>query len=70
MTKAQFLDRIKHAPDNALIVVPSPDHGYRVAKPDVTSALSDNGKNFTEDFGENLTPESEFGKRIPVIVIA
>lgn len=70
MTKAQFLKVIAEAPDNALVIVPSSDHSYRQAQPEVTTVLMDGEGHFTEDFDEDLTPESEYGKRIPCIVIA
>lgn len=70
MTKKQFLHLLKDAPGDALILVPdSGDRCYRAASPDVTTVLF-NGEAFTEDLGEDLTPESQFGKRIPVIIIA
>ena len=69
MTKKELIERIKDAPDDALILGPDHDHNYRGITPDVTTALQD-GNHFTEDFGEDLTPESEHGKRVPVIVFA
>jgi len=68
LTKLQFLAEVSKMPDNALIVVPSSDHSYREAHIEESTALFD-GKGFTEDYGEDVTPEAEYGKRIPVIVV-
>lgn len=69
LTKAELLRKIESAPDGALIVVPADDHSYREAHVEESTALFD-GHGFSEDYGEDLTPEKEHGKRIPVIVIA
>lgn len=70
MTKREFLKAIESAPDNALVIVPAHDHSYRQARPEVSTVLVDGAGHFTEDYGEELTPESEHGKRVPAIVIA
>lgn len=57
------------APADAIIVIPSMDHVYKTATAEVTTALHD-GEDFSEDFGEDLTPESHYGKRVNVVLIA
>jgi hypothetical protein len=60
---------IAKAPDNAAVVIASDDHGYSFARPELTTAMHD-GSEMSEDFGEDMTPEGEYGKRIPVLLIA
>jgi hypothetical protein len=73
MTKSAFLKSIEEAPDNALVLTADcercRDGDYHQARPEVTTILVDSAGAFTEDLGEDLTPESEHGKRIPCIVI-
>lgn len=57
------------APEDALVIIPSGQHEYKPATAEVTTALYD-GQCFSEDFGEYVTPQSEYGKRINVVLIA
>lgn len=69
MTVKELIGLLEQVEDKtATILVPSEDHSYREASADVTVALV-KGKNWTEDYGEKLTPAKEFGKRRPVVVI-
>jgi hypothetical protein len=74
MNVAQLKKLLAEAPDNALIVIPGSDHSYRLATPEVTTALHDGetGQHMTmtEDFGEEITPESQCGHRINVVLFA
>lgn len=60
--------------DDAFLVVSAPDHEYV----EVTRVCSTTGllakrrrgpRRFTEDYGEETTPEAEWGKRTKVVVI-
>lgn len=66
---ADLLAVLLTAPKDALIVIPGGEHDYKTATAEVTTALHD-GSDMSEDFGEDLTPESEHGKRINVVLIA
>ena len=68
MTKQQLLRLIEQLPDNTPILVPAYDHGYREPHAEVTTALRQGGI-WTEDWGEESTPEAEYGKREVVVVI-
>lgn len=55
--------------DDALIVLPSADHTYRKAQAQRTTALVD-PMVISEDLGEDITPEAEYGQRVEVLVIS
>ena len=59
---------IANAPDDALVLVPTCDHSYRVADIVLGTALRDKHE-WTEDFGEESTPEAEYGKRHPALIV-
>jgi len=69
-TVKQLRELIAKAPDNAVVVTSAFDRGYTFARPELTTALHTGGDGMAEDFGEDTTPESEYGKRIPVLLIA
>ncbi len=68
MTLGQFLKRYANHDPNTVLVTPGSDHSYDEACVSVTTALND-GHAWTEDYGEDQTPESEYGRRRNVIVI-
>jgi hypothetical protein len=68
-TVAQLRKLIAKAPANAIVVITGSDHSYAFGHPEMTTAMHD-GSEMSEDFGEDLTPEGECGKRIPVLLIA
>lgn len=68
MKAKQLKKLLELIPDDAPILVSDDDHGYRKADADPTTALFD-GYQYAEDHGEELTPEADYGKRIPVVVI-
>jgi hypothetical protein len=70
MTLGQFLDKAKDFPREAILVTPGSDHSYRLAEADSTTALQEGRNEYTEDFGEEDTPEAEYSKRVPVIVFS
>jgi len=57
------------APDDAIVMVPAHDHAYRLADAEVTTALQENRYSWTEDHGEEMTPEAEYGRRIPIVLV-
>jgi hypothetical protein len=75
VTAGDLKKLLSEVPDDALVAVPAPDHEYRAAHAEHTTALkqafpSNRGYWLTEDHGEELTPEKSFGKRIPVLVFS
>ena len=60
---------IENAPDDAVVVVSGHDHGYRECSCMMTTALKEDRYSWTEDFGEEKTPEAEYGKRLPVLLV-
>ncbi len=69
-TLGALREATKHLPDTAIVLVPSRDHEYRPVAAEVATALFDQDSfTFTEDHGEDLTPEAEYGKRIEVVII-
>lgn len=68
MTLGQFLKRYQNHDPNTVLVTPGSDHSYEEACISATTALWDHGA-WTEDYGEDQTPEAEYGERRNVIVI-
>ena len=65
----QLRELLAKLPDEAEVVVPSQDHEYRRAHAiNKTTALF-RGSTTTEDYGEETTPEKEYGKRQIVLVV-
>ena len=62
----QLLTRL---PDDAVIVCPSSDHNYRVATISSDTALKDKHGDWTEDYGEEVTPQKQYGKRLQVLIV-
>lgn len=60
---------IEGVPDDACVVVPAPDHSYREAHCQLTTGLRAGRSEWTEDHGELVTPEAEYGKRLPILLI-
>ncbi len=60
---------LKQAPDDATVVVRAYDHGYIEASFMTGTGLLQDGQ-WTEDFGEEKTPECEYGKRLPILLVA
>ena len=58
-------------PDGAVLLCPASDHEYQPASVDVTTALHDAEHHcWTEDHGEDVTSEAEYGKRKPAVVFS
>ena len=60
---------IADAPDSMPVLIPASDHAYGPASAERTTALKERGGTWTEDHGEDLTPEKTYGKRTNVLVI-
>lgn len=60
---------LETAPDDAPVMVPEQDHGYREAHCQLTTGLMAGRNQWTEDYGEETTPEAEYGKRLPILLV-
>lgn len=69
MTVKELKVLMANVPDEAVIVMPAYDHNYRVPRVFESSALfcSESGI-WSQDYGDDVMPEEEFGKRVPVLV--
>lgn len=58
--------------DEAVVIISSGDHNYRFAYAKISTALEENYNygEYTEDHGETYTPEAEYGKRVPAVIIS
>ena len=61
---------IATAPEDAVLVVPAPDHSMRPAMAGIGTVLFDRKSYlWTQDYGEDSTPEADYGKRIPALIV-
>lgn len=57
-------------PDDAPVLTTGSDHSYRAVEAEATTALQDEQHgDWTEDYGEDVTSEKEFGKRRKVLIV-
>jgi hypothetical protein len=68
MNLGDFRKQTANLPDDTPLLVSGPDHSYEDVKATSTTALL-HKKDWSEDYGEDMSPEKEFGKRKPVIII-
>lgn len=69
-TVGELKNLLEDVDDDVAIVVPSQDHGYTPARAYVSTGLFDRKyRSWTEDHGENATPESEFGERRYILLV-
>lgn len=70
LTVGKLKKLIEDVPDNVPIVQQGMDHTYEPVVIKFMTALFDcEDRTINEDFGEDITPQSKFGKRKEVIVI-
>ncbi len=70
MNIKKLKEEIADLSDDALIIAPSGDHSFRVVQACAATALYDAKlRCWSEDHGEEITPEAEYGKRIDVLII-
>ena len=71
MTVGDLKKLLADVPDGAALLCPASDHEYQTASVDVTTALHDAEHCcWSEDHGEDVTPEADYGKRLPVVVVS
>ena len=70
MTVGHLRKLIEKLPDETRVLQPASDHSYGPVIGEVGTALLDpESRTWTEDFGEDMTPESEYGKRFDVLIL-
>jgi hypothetical protein len=69
MRKSDILKLLADAPDDAILLVGGDDHSLRECRLVVGTALQEARNQWTEDHGEDVTPEAEYGKRINAIIV-
>lgn len=69
-TAGQLKELLAGVTDDTPILKPSSDHGFVPVSGTVESVLHDEKMDYwTEDHGEELTPERQYGKRTRAIVL-
>lgn len=68
-TVRQLKELIEGLSDDAPVIIPGGDHSYRPAHAIKDTALFDPKAGWTEDHGEEMTPEAEFGSRLTVLIV-
>lgn len=69
MTVGQLRKLIEGMPDGAKVLAPTRDHSYAEPRASRGTALYDRKAGWTEDHGEESTPEAEYGKRLDVLIV-
>lgn len=71
MNVKQLREIIQDMSDDVQLVGTSSDHSYRLVEVFPATALfNSSSRNWTEDYGEDSTPEADYGKRMNVLVIS
>lgn len=68
MNVGQLKKWLENVPDDTILVVPADDHGYREVDIGLTTGLRDHRHEWTQDHGEDITPEKKYGKRFMIAV--
>ena len=68
-TVAQLRKILAELPDNAPVLLSYGDHSYRQPSAFSGTALLDKKHGWSEDCGEQFTPESDYGKRVQALII-
>jgi len=70
LTVKKLRDLLEGLPDDAPVIQSASDHSYRRVTFTPHTALYDAATDaWTEDYGEDETPEEEYGKRIEVVIV-
>lgn len=71
MTLREFRELTADLPEDYQILRPNREHGYDEVDLVITTALHDSQTGvWTEDFGDDYTPESTYGRRKEILEIA
>jgi hypothetical protein len=57
--------------DETIVLTSAGDHSYLFAYAEVSTVLTENYAygQYTEDHGEQYTPEAEYGERVPALIL-
>lgn len=70
LTAGELMELLKDCNPKMPVLVPMGDHQYRRVNGLIGTALHDRESgDWTEDHGEQVTPEADYGKRVPVVLI-
>lgn len=69
MNAGQIRRLLEDWPDAMPVLLKGPGYNYRPANASVVSVLKDEDGYYSEDLGEDVTPEKFYGHRIKGIVI-
>ncbi len=67
MMVCELKELIKDLPDDTQMLCATRDYSYRKCKAIVSTVLTDESE-WSEDLGEEVTPESEHGKRVLAVI--
>ncbi len=70
MTVGELKKLISEVPDEVKILNPSTDHSLVEVDLVLSTALKSDEWNYTEDYGEEMTPEKDYGKRVQALVVS
>jgi len=71
LTVKKLREIINEAPEDAYVLIPGEDHSLSEASAYVATAMRLSATDYTEDCGEEWTPEGdEFGVRVPCVIIS
>lgn len=69
MNVGELKKTLENVPDDVPVLTSGRDHSYREVSALVGSALLEDGGTWTEDYGEEMTPEADFGRRLQAVII-
>lgn len=72
MTVGELKELLADQPDELPILIPGSDHSYYEATARVGTALLEDASRgqWTEDYGEETTPEATYGTRLAVLIVS
>lgn len=72
MKVKDVIKELSQADPEAYVVIHAPDHSYASVNFNGSrkeTGLFSRSTGWTEDYGEDITPEADYGKRLPIVVI-
>lgn len=68
-TVGKLKQLLEQLPDDAIILQAGYDHSLEPVQFSIGTALQESRNQYCEDFGESLTPESEYGTRVVALLV-
>lgn len=69
MKAGELKKLLENVPDGVPVLTSGFDHSYVEVSARVGSALLERGGTWTEDYGEKVTPEAVYGRRLQAVII-